>query len=204
MKTKDKILQTALALFNEEGLDNVSLRKIAQELGISLGNLTYHYSKRDDIVYALYLQLVERFDGMMGGLEEGSISLDGLAAFSMLTYDTFYAYRFLMYDFSRIMRMYPNIREHYQELTKRRTADTLLLFQALSELGWLKKEAFPGQFGQITRQLTMLADSFLPSAELVYQIPVEQRKEAFAELVTSFLYPHLTEEGLRQLNQSVG
>ncbi len=200
MKTKDKILQAALALFNEEGLDNVSLRRIAQELGISLGNLTYHYARRDDIVYALYLKLVEHFDGMFGGMRGDSISLDGVGLFATKVYDAFYAYRFLMYDFSRVMRTYPSIRKHYQELTLRRASDTLMLFQALAQLGWMKKEAFPQQFALLSRALTILADSFLPSAEFVYQIPEAERRNAFAQQVGALLRPYLTEKGIQLMD----
>ena len=44
MNTKHKILKTALDLFNKEGLDQVSVRRIAVEMNISDGNLRYHFS----------------------------------------------------------------------------------------------------------------------------------------------------------------
>lgn len=48
--TKDRILQTAALLFTEKGYAAVSMRDVANELGISVGNLTYHYPKKDDLV----------------------------------------------------------------------------------------------------------------------------------------------------------
>ena len=50
---KDEILETAKRLFNQQGYDAVSMRDIAGALGISVGNLTYHYPKKTDIVLAL-------------------------------------------------------------------------------------------------------------------------------------------------------
>jgi len=43
--TKQKILKQSLQLFNELGISNVSLRDIADEAGISVGNLQYHFKK---------------------------------------------------------------------------------------------------------------------------------------------------------------
>jgi AcrR family transcriptional regulator len=60
--TKSKILATALKLFNELGLAKVTLRNIAKKMGISQGNLCYHFKKREDILEALYHQLVTLMD----------------------------------------------------------------------------------------------------------------------------------------------
>ena len=42
--TKQKILDTSLELFNKNGISNVRLQQIADETGISLGNLAYHFN----------------------------------------------------------------------------------------------------------------------------------------------------------------
>ena len=59
MRTKDKILVTALQLLNEHGVKSVTIRDIAAEMGISHGNLGYHYANMELIIYALYEQLVK-------------------------------------------------------------------------------------------------------------------------------------------------
>jgi len=51
--TRSKILSTAQRLFNENGYRKVSLRMISDAMGISIGNLTYHFKKRDEILKAL-------------------------------------------------------------------------------------------------------------------------------------------------------
>ena len=52
--TKIKILATALQLFNNEGEAQVSSVDIASVMGISPGNLYYHYKGKDEIIAALF------------------------------------------------------------------------------------------------------------------------------------------------------
>ena len=56
MKTRDRILHTSLALFNEEGEATTTTIDIANELNISPGNLYYHFTAKDQIIAALFQQ----------------------------------------------------------------------------------------------------------------------------------------------------
>lgn len=54
--TRDTILETARSLFNAQGYGHVTLRGVAGALGISVGNLTYHFPKKEDLLRALMEQ----------------------------------------------------------------------------------------------------------------------------------------------------
>jgi AcrR family transcriptional regulator len=55
--TRQQILDTARVLFNAQGLHRVGVRDIARALGMSPGNLAYHFATKDDLVAALWLEL---------------------------------------------------------------------------------------------------------------------------------------------------
>ena len=53
MKTKDKIVETAIKLFNLHGTKAISTNHIAKEMGISPGNLYYHFTSKHDIIRSI-------------------------------------------------------------------------------------------------------------------------------------------------------
>lgn len=50
---RDGILNVAARLFREHGYGSVSLRKIAESVGIKAGSIYYHFSSKDKIVVAI-------------------------------------------------------------------------------------------------------------------------------------------------------
>ena len=61
MQRKEQILMTAVQLFNDKGYANVSLREIAREAGTTIGNLTYHFPKKEDLILTLLDTLHTKF-----------------------------------------------------------------------------------------------------------------------------------------------
>src|SRR3954447_2466383 len=57
MNTLQKILDKALEMFNERGIEYVGLRELASVLGIRVSNITYYFPTKDDLVYELSLEL---------------------------------------------------------------------------------------------------------------------------------------------------
>lgn len=57
MSRKEAILEVARELFNEKGTQASTTNHIAKAMGISPGNLHYHYKNREEIVRLLYMQM---------------------------------------------------------------------------------------------------------------------------------------------------
>jgi AcrR family transcriptional regulator len=54
---RERILDVALELFNEQGYEKTSLREIADRLGVTKAALYYHFERKDQILLELHLRL---------------------------------------------------------------------------------------------------------------------------------------------------
>ena len=79
MKTKDKIIHAAIELFNLQGEQNDTTNHIAAHLGMSPGNLYYHFRNKEDIIQAIFDRYAEQLN-LLFGLDDdsGSESVGGL------------------------------------------------------------------------------------------------------------------------------
>ena len=57
--TKEIIVQKAVEMFNEQGVEYVGVRELAKELGMKGGNITYYFPTKDDIVMEVSMRLGE-------------------------------------------------------------------------------------------------------------------------------------------------
>jgi len=101
-RTAERILETALDLFNRFGERNVSTTAVAGHLGISAGNLYYHYPAKEDIVNAL----CERYVASLAELlPAGREVRDVEAAWFFLhsLFERLWQYRFLYRDLNDLL-----------------------------------------------------------------------------------------------------
>lgn len=61
MSTREMILRQALELINTRGMVEFRIDTLATSLGLSPGNITYHFSRKEDICIALWEQYLEEF-----------------------------------------------------------------------------------------------------------------------------------------------
>ncbi|MFJ3998860.1 TetR/AcrR family transcriptional regulator [Streptomyces parvus] len=58
-QTRTLILETALRLFAERGYDRTTMRAIAQEAGVSVGNAYYYFSSKEHLVQGFYDRIAD-------------------------------------------------------------------------------------------------------------------------------------------------
>src|SRR6187455_3453034 len=58
----DRVLRTALTLADASGIESLTMRKLAQELGVEAMSLYYYVSKKDDLLDGMVDIVVSEFD----------------------------------------------------------------------------------------------------------------------------------------------
>lgn len=102
-RTRQRILDVTLALYNERGEPQVSTSLIAAELGISAGNLHYHFRRKDDLSAALLEQFVGELDALLPPPRWRADSVEDVWLLLHLILEALWRYRFLFRDLSGIM-----------------------------------------------------------------------------------------------------
>lgn len=59
--TSEKIKEATLSLLAKEGYDSISMRKIAKEADVSLGQLTYYYQTKDNLISIVVKEVLDIF-----------------------------------------------------------------------------------------------------------------------------------------------
>jgi AcrR family transcriptional regulator len=58
--TRQRIVAAAVSLFAEQGFDATSVNQVVQRAAVAKGALYHHFSSKDDLLYEVYRELVER------------------------------------------------------------------------------------------------------------------------------------------------
>lgn len=126
--TRERILQTSLALFNAQGLAAVSTHRIAAELEISPGNLHYHFKAKQLIVERLFRRFEESL-ALLNASVDNVRAIDDLWLSLHLRFEAIDAYRFVYRDMAFLSSEYPALGQRAQALT----AQNLLAAKSLCE-----------------------------------------------------------------------
>ena len=80
--TKERILDAALHLFNNQSVDQVTIREVAKKAGISHGNLCYHFPNMESLLENLYKRLAAEQDELFLKMTGQEVSLPFLRSSS--------------------------------------------------------------------------------------------------------------------------
>ncbi len=117
MKTRDKIIQASIVLFNEQGERNVTTNHIAAHLGISPGNLYYHFRNKEDIILSIYDEyarniLLDTFPQVNSDVQP----LDAIILYMDAVFQMMMKFRFFYSNLPVLLDKSPSLREKYVEV----------------------------------------------------------------------------------------
>ena len=122
ISTRERILQTALRLFNQRGLHLVGVREIARELSISPGNLQYHFKRKDDLVAALIEAMHADTTRAMGALRLEEVSFPALFELALERMRAHLRYRGVLLSYPELVARSPDLRKLERQLMPKRRA----------------------------------------------------------------------------------
>ncbi len=122
-RTRNRILDAALQLFNERGTAATSTNLIAAEAGISPGNLYYHFEDKQEIIRALHAQYAAAHEGRWEPSPHARDNLAALRENVTAGMTLAWEYRFFERESLALLQADPELRARYQEVYGRRLGE---------------------------------------------------------------------------------
>ena len=133
-RTAERILEVTLELFNRFGEPNVSTTLISAELGISPGNLYYHYPAKDELINSLF----ERYESALNELlqaVDGVRNVEDAWFFLHSQFEIVWQYRFLYRDLNDLLSKNRLLETRFQGVLKNKTRAVRALLSGMSHSG---------------------------------------------------------------------
>ncbi len=131
LRTKDKILQASIELFNQQGERQVTTNHIAAHLGISPGNLYYHFRNKEDIVRQIFKEYVKLLDNRLQPPAKQSEALDALAQYLDVVFELMWRFHFFYANLPDILGRDPMLQQDYLQVQKGVLAKVISVLNAL-------------------------------------------------------------------------
>jgi AcrR family transcriptional regulator len=199
MNTRERILHISLQLFNKKGLTEVSIRDIAAELGMSEGNLRYHFRTKDDLVEALFDELADEIGGELEAGAKNGLTIQLMKDLLEHLLKKFYAYRFLLQDLNSILITHPKTKKKFNKITVERIALVHQMIAGYVQLDYLMPEPYPGHYRKLIDNILIISHFFINGSQMFYTGPQKEIVTFYTDNIFSLMYPYFTDKALIEL-----
>lgn len=197
---KNTIQATAVTLFNERGLSSVSMKQIADELGISAGNLRYHYKSKADLLNAIYQNMHEETAPYILPKNE-YITLHHFEKVVLNFYHFQKRYAFYFKDLTFVAREYPSVTALHQVSINNRFEESRNLIDYFVKTERMLPERNGISYERLIHSIWMVSTFWISQEQILDTQAFKMSQELPVESLWNLVLPNLTEKGLEEYQQ---
>lgn len=190
-------METAINLFNYKGCINTSTRHIADELGISVGNLYYYYKNKEEIIITIYESFMKEVSVQLGLQKDDIDSVFDFYGFLNAQMELEKRYRFFRLELNAIYSNNPKLKIKIEKGILKKKEEFEHLYKHQMKYGYMKK------LDESELEFFCANTWIIASQWELYWILMKYENEKLRRLhgVLNFLYftkQYLTEKGLEK------
>ncbi|WP_417444560.1 TetR/AcrR family transcriptional regulator [Joostella sp.] len=198
-KTKEIIIEAAIDLFNELGVQNVTSRSLAKKIGISHGNLDYHFNTKEALLIAIYEQMREEMTASYEFKEDQFSSFEHFHRL-MMHIDKFQSkYRFFNLDVLEISRSNPEVAKILKGTLVNRKEQMQQFFNRFLEEGLIVMNE-DISFERLQHTIRIIITFWLPQQELLIGYKTDQTG-IMPKYIWELLIPVMTIQGKKEYHR---
>ncbi|MCM3761571.1 TetR/AcrR family transcriptional regulator [Alkalihalobacillus oceani] len=159
--TKERIIDAAIELFNVNSTGEVSTNHIAKEIGISPGNLYYHFQNKEEIIRAIFERMVADFHLLWSiTKQQNELSFQELRSLLKSSFELEWKYRFFYRELIVLMKNDPDLKSRHSQIQQERMQQQRAFLQQLIDLGVLH-DTVKGQLDALLKISWMISNYWL-------------------------------------------
>ncbi len=166
MNTRDRILNSALALFNERGTAAISTNHIAAAIDISPGNLYYYFRNKGDIIRALFERLFAAWGETFELPVDRPPELTDFEAMIASNYRLIWEYRFAYREMAALLRSDRKLHARYLQVRRDGYQGFVYLIEAFASAGVLVRPETSQEVMALTELCWMVSEFWPVNLEL--------------------------------------
>ena len=159
-RTRERILEASLRLFNEFGEPNVTTTVVADDLNISPGNLYYHFHSKDEIVNALFAEFEREIEETLAAPSRRAPNVEDMWLFLHLLFEAIWKYRFLYRDLDDLLSRNRLLEVHFKQILAHKVKTAAALCEGLVATG--EMQASRGELQALATNMAVIATYWLP------------------------------------------
>jgi AcrR family transcriptional regulator len=175
-RTRERILELSLQLFNSYGEPNVNTTIIADEMKISPGNLYYHFKNKDDIILSIFQQFEREIDKLLTVPSGRKPNVEDAWLFLHVLFELIWRYRFFYRDLNNLLINNRTLELRFKTLLQQKIAMARWLCEGLSAGGELS--ASRSELDSLAVNMVVVATYWLS-----YEYVLEPRRLTEPEVV---------------------
>jgi len=201
--TRERVLEVALALFNERGIDRVTTAEIADTAGINEGNLYYYFQKKEQLALALFDMFSEALVATAERRVADPADPNAFAIYHRGWFDLMWEFRFFYRDGAALRVLAPALREKLYSLTIRGQAAVRRVFGLMRAHGFLR--ATDEEVAMLIDNLWIVSSYWMDYRRRDASSSVTHEDLAWGfRQVEMLVRPYLTEAGLVTMISGAG
>lgn len=200
-KTKEKILHEAIKMYNDNGSQNTTGRHIAAQLGISHGNLDYHFKSKEAILLAIYKKMRKEMSTSYLLEDEYPNSFEHFHRLLLHLEQFQSTFRFFNLDVLEINRSNPKVSKVLHETLEMRRFQVENLFKQFIEEGFIAKNESVS-FERLQHTIRILITFWLSQKEVLTGFKYTEPGE-MARHIWELLMPYMTKIGIKEYKRLI-
>ena len=154
-RTRERIIETSLRLFNDFGEPNVTTTVIADEMNISPGNLYYHFNNKDEILESIFRVFEREIEDTLAVPTRRPANVEDIWLFLHLLFEKIWQYRFFYRDLNDLLTRNRLLEIHFQRILAHKVRTAKTLCEGLVSAGAMR--ANTGELRSLAMNMTVIA-----------------------------------------------